>query len=85
MKLWILRPRRFDIMENNPWDPWYDRTFGFVIRAETEGKAREIAHDNGGMENYYGVVPWRDPNLSTCEELTTDGETELIIKDEWSA
>ncbi|MBI4029157.1 MAG: hypothetical protein HY376_02220 [Candidatus Blackburnbacteria bacterium] len=52
MKLWLLKPRE-DVLEkdeDNPWDPWYDKTFGWVIRADTEEEARSIAQNQGGDE-----------------------------------
>lgn len=92
MKLWILRPNAlYD--ESSPWEPWYDKAFGFVIRAETEQRAREIANENGGNEvgeindNPYrvGGDPWLDITLSSCIELKIDGDEEMIIRDFASA
>lgn len=88
MKLWLLRP----IDENKvPWDPWYDRAFGFVVRAETEEEAREIGDLNGGSElgtimfnadrHAEGRGPWRDSLLSTCEELLPDGDAGVVMRD----
>ena len=99
MKLWLLRPveglptdsRYGDGHEDNPWDPWYDKTFGFVIRAETEERAREIAQSEKGAETDYGRGPvggfpaWTDARYSTCIELTADGDEGVIIKDTHSA
>lgn len=49
MKLWELRPINRTGEETpmggqkpDPWDPWYDRAFGFVVRAETAEDARRI-------------------------------------------
>jgi hypothetical protein len=83
MKLWLLRP--IEGLENDPWEPWYDKVFGFVIRAETEERAREIANENGrdetckfnariyreGRDPIYLTLPdpWLDSTLSTCDEL----------------
>ena len=96
MKLWLLRP--IEGLENDPWEPWYDKAFGFVIRAETEKRAREIANENGGNETcelnaricrtgsdpIYQTLsdPWIDSTLSTCDELLADGEECVLIKDE---
>lgn len=89
MKLWILRPVETQL-KFDPWLPWYDKSFGFVIRAKTEIEARNIAHDNGGDENYMryqdnDIKPWLDSNYSTCLELTKKGETGLIMLDFHSA
>lgn len=43
--------------------PSYDEVAGFVIRADTEKRAREIASDNGLCE---GRHTWKEPLLSTC-------------------
>lgn len=63
------------------WNPWYDKCFGFVIRAETEQRAREIADADAGDENREENHPWLDPEQSTCTELTAEGKEEQIIKD----
>lgn len=84
MILWLLRPR--DLSDNdNPWYPWYDKCFGYVIRAETEQAARKLAHENAGDENREGFLktkePWLDKKYSTCVELVNDGKSEIIIQD----
>ena len=83
MKLWLLRPLQplpKDI--KNPWKPWYDRAFGFVVRAEYEDEAREIAGKEAGAEN---PGAWLNSNLSTCIELTPDGPAEIVMQDFASA
>ncbi len=90
MKLWILRPREDIKLNDNPWEPWYDKTFGFVVRAENEQKARELANENGGDENRgefmrtkiaNTITPWLDPDYSTCIELMPDGDEGLVMQD----
>lgn len=91
MKLYELRPIE-DLPEgDNPWDPWYDKCFGFVIRAENEKEAREIAHNNASDENRSQFLgrkiantcsPWLDNKYSTCVELNINGEQKVIIKEE---
>lgn len=76
MKLWHLTAKE----ERAPWQPWFDKAFGFVIRAETEERARKIADENGEDENRKGN-PWLDPGFSICEEILTEGEESLILKD----
>ena len=83
MKLWILRP--ITKKRNSPWDPWYDKSFGFVIRAETEEKARKIADENAGDENHDAKHPWLNSLYSNCKELLSDGKESLIMKDFASA
>ena len=60
-KLWILRPVKEikDREKDNPWNPWFDRAFGFVVRAKTETEARELAHSQAGDENGTVFLPQR--------------------------
>jgi hypothetical protein len=87
MKLWLLRP----VPEDSLWKPWYDKSFGFVVRAETESHARKIAEENAGDENRQlgdantERCAWLNATHSTCVELTPDGEPGLIIVDFASA
>ena len=94
MKLWILRPVEDLKNSDNPWEPWYDKCFGFVIRAETEQDARLIANRNAGDENRGTFLnkkiadtktPWIDPKYTTCKELSNEGDPGVIIRDDWSA
>lgn len=81
-KLWILRPIPNLQKGDNPWDPWYDKSFGFVVRADSETQAREMA--SGGDENR-GSSPWMDEKYSTCEELLPDGDRGVVMQDFHSA
>jgi hypothetical protein len=81
MKLWILKANEDLSGEDDPWDPWYDKSHGFVIRAEDETRAREIAQENGGDESEYGQTPWLQSKLSSCIELMGDGDEGVIIVD----
>ena len=92
MKLWLLRPSDNLPNENNPWIPWFDKAFGFVVRADTEEEARRLAEDESGDEEEYDYniatrtktltsTPWLDPSLSTCIELTDSGEPGIVIQD----
>lgn len=89
MKLWLLKPK-LD-REPNPWQPWYDKCFGSVVRAETEEDARRDADLGAGGENHTGYPeyreqhPWLSDEYSTCEELTPDGEAGVILSDFRSA
>ena len=93
MKLWILRAREDLPNGDNPWEPWYDKAFRFVVRARTEEEARKLANDSGGdetgpvrTEEYRtGGDPWLDAKYSTCEELTGEGEAEVILGEFHSA
>lgn len=84
MKLWILRPVECLNYNDDPWDPWYDKAFGFVVRAECEGDAREMAHSESGDEDRKIpdiISPWLESKYSTCEELTIAGQSGVIIRD----
>ena len=94
MKLWLLRPIQ-DLPDNdNPWEPWYDKAFGFVVRAKNEKEAREFAHQDAGEENRGEFLfkktanttePWKNEKYSTCIELKKDGDAGVIIQDSASA
>ena len=75
MKLWILRPVK-------EWQPWYDSTFGVVVRAGNAKKARKLATSAAGDE---GKEVWLDKEKTTCKEIKEDGKEEVIIVDYHSA
>lgn len=79
MRLWELRPIDKD---SGPWEPWYDKAFGFVVRADTEAQARLLASAQAGDEK---AAAWLDASLSRCEELTDDGEASVVMQDFASA
>jgi hypothetical protein len=87
MKLWILKPNANDKLLPNPWEPWYDKAFAFVIRANTESEARQIADKSAGDENseIANLYPWLNSTYSTCLELKSDGESGMILRDFASA
>lgn len=92
MRLWLLRPVEPRTGERDPWKPWYDKAFGFVVRADTEALARECASKQTGDEDYYGKKHpeyagsvWCDPVYTTCVELTADGESGIVMQDFHSA
>jgi hypothetical protein len=79
MKLYLLRP----IDDHPAWEPWYDKAFGFVVRAPDEATARQMAQGAGGDEvGYTNTIPaWTEADMTTCVELTADGPAEVIIGD----
>lgn len=90
MKLWILTAKDALPQGDNPWEPWYDKAFGFVVRASTEEEARAFAHGSAGDENRGEFLrmttaqtktPWKDPKYSDCEELLPEGTAGVIIRD----
>lgn len=94
MRLWLLKARRELPQGDDPWNPWYDKNFGLVIRAETEERARKIAQDNSADESrgaFLGrntsetTAPWLYEKYSSCEELACEGDEEVLLIDHWSA
>jgi hypothetical protein len=97
MKLWLLRPIPHEEDANHdddtdcprecPWNPWYDKTYGAVVRAETAGDARRfVPVGDWEFTDSKGVNPWLDEALSWCTELTAAGEEgEVVIRDFRSA
>ena len=78
MKLWLLRP----IDGARAWEPWYDKAFGFVVRAKDEAGARDLAASEAGDEKReQGKNPWLDRYESTCEELRAPGEAGVVMMD----
>ena len=95
MPLWLLRPIHYKSQEDDLWDepqeddicnPWYDKAFGFVVRAETAEGARRIAAEKCGDE---GEDAWLNAKYSTCTVLesapnyldATDCIAGLIMRD----
>lgn len=88
MKLWILRPMDYSnkLAFNeigDPWSPWYDKCFGFVIAAESEQRAREIATEEAGDEKrtIEGILPWMDSRYSSCLELEVPKEEGVVMQE----
>ena len=80
MNLWILRPRHLEAYS----EEWYDKSFGFVVRAETQLAARDlIARAKSGGAERDGF--WQDTLASSCEPLSHDGPEEIVMRDFWAA
>lgn len=84
MKLWLLKPIVLEGRED-PWKPWYDKTFGMLIRAETETAARKLATSKADDEARYMLDVWERSEYASCIELCNEGPVGLIIKDLMSA
>ncbi len=56
---------------------YYDCYKGFVIRAKSEKRAREIANESPGDE---GSI-WIDSLLTKCVELTAEGSEGKVLSD----
>ena len=93
MKLWLLKPRENLPEDDNPWNPWYDKAFGFVVRATDRAQARALANKAGGDETgptshsvyRHGGDAWLHPKYSTCEELIAEGPEGVVLRDFRSA
>lgn len=62
-------------------DPGWDCNHGFVIRAEDEQAARSLAQTHMSDESWASKELWLDPKFSTCEEISLEGESEIILND----
>lgn len=82
MKLWLLEARSGELpREDNPCAEW-DVNLGYVIRAKTEERARQLAQDKSSHESdtlESCKTPWLDPHYTTCTELGVDGPEEVIM------
>ena len=65
----------------------YDCYQGFIIRASSAKKAREIAQKNGADEcdKYLGGGKekpfWTDPKKTACREVKASGKEEVVLSD----
>lgn len=73
MKLFLLKP-----IDEGDKIFWYDCNHGFVIRAESEGEAREIASKNHADE---GSEVWLNTERVSCEKITNEGEPGIVLCD----
>jgi hypothetical protein len=64
------------------WEPWYDKAFGFVIRASTEVDARQLASQNAGDE---GKDVWLDAAKTRCQVIDPNGPPNVLCRDFASA
>jgi len=81
-KIWILQPRQDLPRGDDPWEPWFDRCFGIIAEAVTEGDARNIAHDNCVCTDQTILRDRRvflDPKYTTCAELVPCGQNRFIM------
>jgi hypothetical protein len=95
MAIWLLEPLD-NLPETealNPWCPWYNKTFGLVVRAADENEARRLADELDGPIRPQHLPsisddmahPWLHPKWSTCVQILPDGDSEVILTDVWSA
>ena len=75
--IWLLRPLTGE-NEVGQWSPWFDKAFGFVVRAEDETEARALASLMAGDE---GFSSWLDKTLTGCAPLEVAGKSDVIMRD----
>lgn len=88
MKLWMLEPsdstyeldkHGYEVSKkNSPWYPIYDCAHGFIVVAETERRARELASKEAGDE---GKKAWLNPKWSNCYELKAFDFEGVVMRD----
>ena len=86
-KLWLLKP--INNSKQSLWDPWYDKAFGFVVRASTASEARAFAQAKAGTEaegsdwqdESTNIPVWTSPELTSCELLVPEGEEGIVLRD----
>ena len=93
MDIYLLEAKDNLDEDDNPWEPWYDKTFGFVVVADSEDEARKIADGEAGDENRGEFMnqktsnsrnPWLDEKYSTCKILVAEKKG-VVIEDHHSA
>jgi hypothetical protein len=73
LKLWLLQP----VKDADPWMPFHDCMFGFVVRADSEAVARSIAATRASDE---GPKAWLSSQNSSCVELQADEQPGVILE-----
>lgn len=97
-RLWLLHPHAEVLArESHPWRPWFDKVFGIVVRAESEGQARALAQSAAGTEGLgiyrrlgcsdEAIVAgvWLDPAYTACDELEAVGPVGIVLVDRHAA
>src|SRR5947209_5842427 len=80
-RLWLLKPLDAIVTAcDSAWCSPADCCWAFVIRAESEGAARQLAQAAGQGEVRPDLRTWLDPRLTSCVELSGDGAPEIILQ-----
>ena len=69
MTLWLL------LRHDDDWYCDWDSAYGFVVRAKSARKARQIAKHEHEEDR------WLDPQRTSCRRLKEDGPAEMILCD----
>jgi hypothetical protein len=76
MMLWLLR--RVDGSHMPPWDV----SLGFVVRAETEDQARQLASEYRSPDADDHPEPeWLDIGRTSCVPLHVGGKAGVVLRD----
>lgn len=83
MKLWLLRKNS---NLNGRADPWEfrnggraDKTLGLVVRAADDVSARIMADTAARGENETKLSPWLRWHYTQCDEVSLQGEEEILL------
>lgn len=57
----------------------YDDFESFVIRADSETQARQLAFDKAIDDQWAEEGIWLDAVVTTCKAINTNGESEIIL------
>lgn len=87
MKLYLIQPKKKYTaktgVKESPWKPWYDKTFGLVIAAESKNRVRELAEQNTSYEQ----TEWTDEytEITLLSENCKINEEKVVLDDFRSA
>jgi hypothetical protein len=75
MKLFLLR-----LIKDFPVG--YDNTTAIIVRTENETDARVLSNTKtqGGDEHIINPNCWLNSEVTSCEEITTSGVSQVILK-----
>lgn len=70
MKLWLLLRK-----DHVDWDQYV----GFVVRAETAKRARQIAWEGTDQQEKYREPYWLDTSAVLCIQIQIEGKEEILL------
>lgn len=89
---YLIRPIGYShhYFEEGLWNPWYDKTFGFVVAADNAREARIIASESDSHAYFDGdirVNPWMYSKYTTCVIMkrSKTSRSRVIMQDTRSA
>ena len=61
---------------------WYDEYVSLLIRAESESRARIIAHTFINVDDKQDIAKdWLDPEQVFCQEIALEGPLEVLMEE----